>query len=110
LNKSGANMSKHRKRKSRLGSYLKGVFYGSLVGAGLAIVYTPRKGEQSLELLKETAEETSQRIEEFARISTQRVNELTTLGADLYSEGKGLIESTIEGIKEGARNFNQDRS
>jgi hypothetical protein len=60
--------------------------------------------------LKETAEETSQRIEEFARISTQRVNELTTLGADLYSEGKGLIESTIEGIKEGARNFNQDRS
>jgi gas vesicle protein len=103
-------MSKHRKRKNRAVSYLKGVFYGSLIGAGLAIVYSPRKGEQSLELLKETAEETSQRIEEFARISTQRVNELTTLGADLYSEGKGLIESTIEGIKEGARNFTRDRS
>jgi gas vesicle protein len=102
-------MSKHRKRKSRAVSYLKGVFYGSLIGAGLAIVYSPRKGEQSLELLKETAEETSHRIEDFARISTQRANELKTFGADLYSEGKRLIESTIEGIKEGASNINQDR-
>ena len=88
-------------------SYFKGIIYGSLIGAGLALIYTPRKGEQSLELLREVADETRQRTEEFARMTKDRANEIAASGADLYSEGKGLVERTLEGIKEGARSFKQ---
>ena len=97
-------MSSHRM------SYLKGIVYGSLIGAGLAIIYTPRKGEQSVELLKEIADETRQRTEEFARMARERANEIAQSGANLYSDGKELVESTLEGIKDGTRNTRQDQT
>ncbi len=93
-----------RKKKS----YLKGVLYGSLIGAGLALAYSPRRGEESQALLREVAEETRQRAEEFSRKVTDQSSEWGKLGGDLYSEGKVLVEGAIERIMESIRSLRQD--
>jgi gas vesicle protein len=95
-------MSGHRK------SYLKGVLYGSLIGAGLALIYSPRKGEQSQALLRETAEETRQRAEDFSRTVTEETHEWGKLGGELYSEGKVLLDKTVDRIKDRIRSYQQD--
>lgn len=96
-----------RKRKSYK-SYLKGVFYGSLIGAGLAIFYTPRRGEQSQELLRDIAEETRQRAEEFSQTFKEQSEEFVKFGEDIYSQGKVLIEDALNRLIESSRSTEQD--
>jgi gas vesicle protein len=95
-------MSRHGK------SYLKGLLYGSLIGVGLALIYSPRKGEQSQALLRETAAETKQRAEEFTRQINNQAIEWGKLGEDLFSEGRVFVEKIIDRLQDRLRSSTQD--
>jgi gas vesicle protein len=95
-------MSRHRK------SYLKGVIYGSLIGAGLALIYSPRNGEQSQALLRDIAEETRKRAGDFTQNITDQTTDWGKLGTEVYSEGRVLIERFVDNIMESMRSSKLD--
>ena len=43
--------------KSNVGSFFKGLFFGGLVGAGFALLYAPKKGDELRKDLKEKSDE-----------------------------------------------------
>jgi gas vesicle protein len=97
-------VSRHRK------SYFKGFLYGSLIGAGLALIYSPRKGEQSQVLLREVVEDTRQRAEELVQSYKNQSVEWTRLGEDIYSRSKVLVEDVLDRIMENVRGFLQENT
>jgi gas vesicle protein len=95
---------------------LKGLLIGWLVGAAVALVYAPRRGEEIRSILREKSlelkdqatekvEETRSRAEELARVGMERVTELKQQGQATLNEQKVTVQSTVEGVKEGVRTF-----
>jgi gas vesicle protein len=65
--------------------YLRGVFHGAVLGATVALLYTPKRGE-------EMREELSRRIEEFRGKMEPAVGQAQSM----YESARPTIESTVE--------------
>jgi gas vesicle protein len=92
--KIGVKMGRQRK------SYLKGILYGSLIGAGIALFYSPRKGEESQKLLREVAEDTRLRVEDLTNGLKTQSGEWARLAEESYSKGRVFIEEVLDRMNE----------
>lgn len=106
------------RQSRRSSSYKWGLLLGGLVGAGAALLATPRSGAETREMLRDkgmelkekaesAAEEARQRAEEIARTSAERATELKQRGQSFFETQKTTLQSTVEGIKEGVKTYQE---
>ncbi len=70
-------------------AYLGWFFLGALVGAGVALLLTPRTGGETRDLLKEKGEE-------FARRAGKVTSETQIKAGDLFEKGRELFEEQTQ--------------
>jgi gas vesicle protein len=69
--------------------YLGWFFLGALLGAGAALLLTPRTGRETRDLLREKSEEFARRAGEFK-------SEAQVKAADLFEKGRQLFEEQTQ--------------
>lgn len=95
---------------------IRGLLFGWLVGSTVALVYAPRRGEQtrlqirdkSLELkdgMNRSIVDARQRSEQVIRSSADRAAELIQQGQALLDEQKATIVSTVKGVQAGVQAY-----
>jgi gas vesicle protein len=105
-------------RGGRSKSYWKGLLFGGLIGAGLALLSAPRSGQETRWMLREkgvelkekaltAAEEARLRAEEMARMGAERATELKERSQSFLDTQKTTLQSTVEGVREGVRTFKE---
>ncbi|MBI4561532.1 MAG: YtxH domain-containing protein [Candidatus Rokubacteria bacterium] len=79
--------------------YLGWFFLGTLVGAGMALLLTPRTGREARDLLREKSEEFARRAGEFASEAQVKAGDLFDKGRDLFEEQTQRLISAFEAGK-----------
>lgn len=78
------------------GGFASGLIIGALAGAALALVLTPRAGNETRELLKQKAKEASDLVTENTGDLRGKVGSIATdlqaSASDLYTKGRKLVE------------------
>lgn len=97
---------------------MKGIILGSLIGAAVALLASPRSGIENRNLLREKSQELKNRALDTAQQTSERVseqaNQLVNRGQDILNTQKSTIQSsvgsTVEGLKEGIRTYKEQGS
>jgi gas vesicle protein len=98
--------------------WLRGVFFGWLFGSTLMLMWAPRTGEESLSMLREKVSQLSdnmmdryqsarQRADEITRSSTGYISDVSQQSLDRINQQKILIQSTLTGVREGVRAYQE---
>ncbi len=115
------------KKGSSFGSLLKGILFGGLVGASMALLSTPRSGienrnmirDKSMELrnqAEQVVQDTRQKAEQVVQDTRQKVEGIAQKGMDQASGAKGQgqsfigqqktkVESIVVGVREGVKTY-----
>jgi gas vesicle protein len=100
-------------------SYWKGLLFGGLIGAGIALLAAPRSGEETRWMLREkgaelkekalsAAEEARLRAEEVARMGAERATDLKERGQSFLDAQKNTLQSAVEGVREGVKTYKEN--
>jgi gas vesicle protein len=79
--------------------YLGWFFLGALVGAGAALLLTPRTGRETRDLLKDKGEELARRAGEFTSETQVKAGDLFEKGRELFEEQTQRLVSAFEAGK-----------
>ncbi len=79
--------------------YLGWFFLGALVGAGAALLLTPRTGREARDLLKDKGEEFARRAGEFTSEAQVKAGDLFEKGRELFEEQTQRLVSAFEAGK-----------
>lgn len=79
--------------------YLGWFFLGTLVGAGVALLLTPRTGRETRDLLKDKSEEFARRAGELTSDAQVRAGDLFDKGRDFFEEQTQRLVSAFEAGK-----------
>jgi gas vesicle protein len=115
------------KRGSSFGSLLSGLLFGGLIGAGAALLATPRSGlenrnmirDKSIELrnqAEQTVQDTRQRAEQLVQDTRQKVGDVAqrsmdqasdarNQGQSFFGQQKTNLESIVVGVREGVKTY-----
>jgi len=107
------------KRTRSFITLFRGILLGWIAGAAVALVYAPRRGEETRAVIREKGmelkdqavekvEETRTKAEELARVSAERMNELKYQGQTTLNEQKVTLQSALEGVKEGVKTYKEE--
>jgi gas vesicle protein len=61
---------------SNVGNFIAGAVVGGAIGAGLALLFAPRSGEETRKMLKEKAEDLGDEVKELKKDIEPKVKEL----------------------------------
>ncbi|MBI2878592.1 MAG: YtxH domain-containing protein [Candidatus Rokubacteria bacterium] len=76
--------------------YLGWFFLGAIVGAGAALLLSPRTGRETRDILKEKSEEFARRAGEFASEAQVKAGDLFDKSRDLFEEQTQRLISAFE--------------
>lgn len=79
--------------------YLGWFFLGALVGAGAALLLTPRTGRETRDLLKDKGEEFARRAGEFTSEAQVKAGDLFDKGREVFEEQTQRLVSAFEAGK-----------
>jgi len=79
--------------------YLGWFFLGALVGAGAALLLTPRTGRETRDLLKDKGEEFARRAGEFASEAQVKTGDFFEKGREVFEEQTQRLLSAFEAGK-----------
>jgi len=79
--------------------YLGWFFLGTLVGAGVALLLTPRTGRETRDILKEKGEEFARRAGEVASEAQVKAGDLFDKGREFFEEQSQRLVSAFEAGK-----------
>jgi gas vesicle protein len=82
------------------GSILLSFLLGGLVGAGVALLFAPRSGEETRRRIKELTEEVKDKAEGYVEQVKSKVTSTVEKGKDLFEEKKSIITTAVEAGKE----------
>jgi gas vesicle protein len=83
---------------SGVGDFLAGVFVGSIIGAGVALLLAPKSGAETREYLKEKVLELKEKLPEQIREEAKHLKEEAK---ELLQKGKTYFEEKKTELKEG---------
>ena len=85
---------------SETGGFLKGLFVGGLIGAGLALLYAPKSGRETRK--------------DIARKSRELYDEGRDKAKKLYGEAEDLVDDVKDSVrhfaKDGKKKFEREKS
>jgi gas vesicle protein len=70
-----------------IGSLFRGLLWGSLIGAAIALLMTPQPGEKNRSLLNEKSSEVKTRVQEIAAEARVRANHVVASARGMESNG-----------------------
>jgi gas vesicle protein len=75
-------------------------FVGGLIGAGVALLIAPKRGEETRRMIKELAEEVKDKAEDYISQIKSTANAYVEKGKDIIEKEKSVITKTVEAGKE----------
>ncbi len=82
--------------------FISGFLLGGLVGAALALVLTPRSGEETRDTLRDKGIELKIKAEEVAARAREEADELLARSKATFGEQKARVQEAIEEGREAA--------
>ena len=82
------------------GSVLLSFILGGIVGAGLALIYAPKSGSDTREMIKEFAGDVKDKAQNYVDDVKGKVSSGIDKGKDLYEDKKSMISSAFDAGKE----------
>ncbi|MBI5207405.1 MAG: YtxH domain-containing protein [Candidatus Firestonebacteria bacterium] len=82
------------------GTVLLSFLVGGIVGAGVALLLAPQKGEETRKKIKNLAEDVKEKANEYLGEAKSKVNTVFDDGKEVLNEKKSLIKSVIDAGKE----------
>ncbi|MCX5974810.1 MAG: YtxH domain-containing protein [bacterium] len=83
---------------SGIGEFFAGIFVGSIIGAGVALLLAPKSGAETREYLKEKLLELKEKLPEQIKEEAKHLKEEAK---ELMHKGKTLLEEKKTELKEG---------
>lgn len=78
------------------GAVLVSFVAGAAIGAGLALLYTPKRGAEMREALVDFAEDAADVIKEYTKEAQEKIKTAIVEGKETLAEKKGLFSSAID--------------
>lgn len=91
---------KNEESGNSFGSLILPFFIGGVIGAGLALLFAPKSGRETREIIKETAGNVKGKTGEYAGQVKEKVISTVEKGKGLFQEKKAVLASAIEAGKE----------
>ena len=85
------------------GGYMGWFLFGAVIGAGVALLMTPKTGAQARELLSEHGGEFGRRAQEFANEAQGRAGEWLDKSRELFEEQTQRLMTAFEAGKDAMR-------
>jgi gas vesicle protein len=85
------------------GGYMGWFLFGAVVGAGVALLMTPKTGAQARELLSEHGGEFGRRAQEFANEAQGRAGEWLDKSREIFEEQTQRLMSAFEAGRDAMR-------
>ncbi len=82
--------------------FFAGVLTGGIIGAALALVFAPRPGEETREILLEKSAELRNKAQELSALAKEGADELLERGKSVVEEQRAKVEEAIQAGKEAA--------
>lgn len=82
------------------GSILLSFLLGGLVGAGIALLFAPRSGEETRRKIKELTEEVKEKAEDYVEQVKGKVASTVEKGKEFFEEKRSIITTAVEAGKE----------
>src|SRR5437899_10509739 len=85
------------------GGYMGWFLFGAVIGAGVALLMTPKTGAQARELLTEHGGEVARRAQEFANEAQGRAGEWLDKSREIFEEQTQRLMSAFEAGRDAMR-------
>lgn len=82
--------------------FFAGFIVGGAIGAVLGLIFAPRSGEETREMLMEKTDELRGRAEELSALAKASADELLELGKTVVDDQRTKVEQAIQASKEAA--------
>jgi len=89
--------------RSDAGGYMGWFLFGAVLGAGIAILLTPRTGAQARELLAERGGDVARRAQDLANEAQGRAGEWLDKSRELFEEQTQRLMSAFEAGRDAMR-------
>ena len=90
------------------GTVLVSFVAGAAIGAGLALLYAPKSGQEMRETISDFAEDAVDKIKEYTKEAQEKIKSAIEDGKDTIIEKKSILASAIEAGRE-AMNKEKER-
>lgn len=90
------------------GTVLVSFVAGAAIGAGLALLYAPKSGQEMRETIADFAEDAVDKIKEYTKEAQQKIKTAIEDGKETIIEKKSILASAIEAGRE-AMNKEKER-
>ncbi len=95
------------KKSGSFMSWFRGLLLGGMIGAGIAMLSTPRSGEENRQMLRDKGMELRDRAAATVEDTRQKANEAVRKGQAALDEQKQNVQKTVQGVKEGVRSYRE---
>lgn len=103
-------------KRGHFSSWFRGILLGSMIGAGVALLSTPRSGIENRVMLREkgnelkdrarqTAEQTRSKAQEMVQMGADRASDVVQQGQTMMDQQKARIQSVVYGVREGVKSY-----
>ena len=82
------------------GSVMLSFFIGGVVGAGLALLFAPKSGEETRKMIRDLTEETKGKVDSYIREAKGKATSYVEKGKGFIEKEKGVITKAVEAGKE----------
>lgn len=82
------------------GTVLVSFVAGAAIGAGLALLYTPKSGREMRENIADLTDDAVDKIKEYAKEAQEKIKTAIEDGKDTIVEKKSILASAIEAGRE----------
>ena len=82
------------------GTVLVSFVAGAAIGAGLALLYAPKSGQEMRESIADFAEDAVDKIKEYTKEAQEKIKTAIEEGKDVIVEKKSILASAIEAGRE----------
>lgn len=96
------------REKGGFGSLVRGLLFGGLIGAAIALLSAPRTGIETREMLRERGNAMKDRASSTIEDTKDRARQVTQRGKDVLNEQTKDLKSTATGVKKGIRTYKEE--